>query len=154
MALKGWKFRDLTEMNLFLSGGLLAGSRLGADLQSTNQVVGLTGKTLIFTAPAAVTVTFTAGANPNYHTLQEVRAQIVAAVGALSPFFYDNRLALVETTPTSGVAVTNAGTANAILGFSNTSAGRVYNPAGGAAPAFVQAYTTPDNQHCVITRES
>lgn len=158
MALRTREFNTLKEAELFFQGAIRGGKQIA---NASGLVYNLHDKTLIFTSPASVTVTFdedTGDANSNGLgnglTPQQIRNQIVAAVAALSPFFLDKVLNLVETTPTSGVAITEAGTANKLLGFSGATAttGTIINPPGGGAPALVslQPKSNFDGYYAVI----
>lgn len=158
MALRTREFNTLKEAELFFQGAIRGGKKL---VDGSGRVFNLHDKTLIFTAPAAVTVTFdedTGDAKSNGLgeglTLKQIRNQIVDGVAALSPFFLDQILNLVETTPTNGVAITAAGTANKLLGFSGASAtvGTIINAPGGGAPALVslQPKSNFDGYYAVI----
>lgn len=175
---KFYKFRRIEDVLNFLNGGIVGGSTnrgtFGGSVPAGNMngIAGLVGKTLIFTSPAAVTVTFadasgvggsahSPGTNPDKNTLmfKDIAAQIVAALATvrvgLTP---DQQLLIIETTPSSGVAISDAGTANSLLGFDTNAAtvGKVYPPAavaGGATPCWVWSYSGNDNMHDVYTWE-
>jgi hypothetical protein len=174
------KFLRLDDLQFFLNGGIVGGTfnksqgggspaPLGIGLN------GLVGKTVVFTSPSAVTVTFglssgtyggvpgsnvPPGTNPDPNTLifQDIKAQIQAAIPAvLVAADADGHLVFVEVTPASGVALSNTGTANGILGFSSTGAdvGKFYSPAAVSVtpPCWVWAYSGNDNQHTIFTWE-
>jgi hypothetical protein len=172
---KIYKFSDITQAQYFLNGAIFGGNVVpgsGSAAQgfggNPNNVgvgiSGLVGKTLIFTSPAAGTVTFTASSvsgNPDPNSLQpsDIKAQIEAVATGVRVSFWGGRLVIQEVTPTSGVAITSAGTANGILGFdtNQASTGKIYAPpgvSGGAvAPCWTWAYSTNDNGHVVYTLE-
>lgn len=142
MAFKIYKFRDCYEMELHLNGGAMAG-----DLR--NGVPGLEGLTLIFTAPAAGTVTFGAPANGHAHTGAEVIAQInAAAIAGLSASQKDGRLVLKAA---SGSLAVSGGTGLAKLGLSAGTLAKVYAAPGGAAPAYVESFADAQTFHLVVT---
>lgn len=154
-AFKTYKFRDLAEMEYFLNGGILSGKNPAAGYS------GIVGKTLVFSQPSATTVTFTttnSQVDPSALTFAEVRTQIQAALAAVKVKQKDGKLLLIEASPSNGVTVTSAGTANAILGFDkgNSTVGRVYKYPDGvtaaATPHWVQAYAV-DGYHVLVVRE-
>jgi hypothetical protein len=147
------KFSSTEDVNFFLAGGITGGSLMKA-------VPGLVGRTLIFTKPSAATVTFVAGADTTGQTLSplEIQTQIQAAIATVRAgrVGYDGHLSLMELNPTSGVAISAAGTANALLGFSSSAetAGKLVAPPGGSVPALVTMYFDPvSNSHAVVTQE-
>lgn len=146
MALRVRKFTNLEELNLFLRGGLIGGTRLV-------QVYDIGGKTLKFTSPSVTTVTFTA---PNgFLTLKEIFTQIKAQMATVNPGQIDGRLTLIEATPTSGVALAADGTGHVLLGFPEAIVtGRVHTAPGGTAPSAEIMYHTNDGQHCLLVKES
>jgi len=169
---KLYKFRRIEEVTAFLNGGIVGGSVNRAQGGGTPGGLGagindLVGKTLIFTAPSAVTVTFAmaasasgSGTNPDPYTLlfKDIKGQIEAAIPTvlvvLDP---EQRLVLLEKTPASGVAVSAAGTANTQLGFDADMAtvGKFYKPTGISTtpPCWTWAYTGNDNMHNIFTWE-
>jgi hypothetical protein len=162
-----YKFRELDEIDLFLSGGVVGGdvSSWGSAIAAGGAVLKdapvLAGLTLIFTQPAAHTVTFVAGAD-TFGRLQfsELKAQIEAVMTTVVVRMLEGKLVIVESTPTNGVTITKSGTANKALGFDQTKAdtvGKVYGSPYAAAPAvppyFLMAYSTNDNMHVVYTFE-
>lgn len=162
-ATKIYKFPDIVEMQYFLNGAIKC-SPFPKNHQGPSGFYGLIGKTLIFTSPAAGTVTFSAAADqadidPNILQLQDIKAQVQAVMTGVVVTTVNGRLTFVEATPTSGVAITSAGTANSILGFdsANATVGKVYAAPGSAspavAPAWVWAYSINENSHTVFTLE-
>jgi hypothetical protein len=169
---KIYKFKDIVEAQHFLNGGLLgarvvpmsgsAPAGLGGSPNNLGLgIAGLVGKTLIFVSPGTPTVTFTASAaagnpDPNTLMLSDLKTQIEAANAAVKVLAIDGRLALIEVTPTGGVAINKTGTANALLGFDSAvnTVGKVYAPPPSATPpAWTWAYTTNDNGHTIYTLE-
>lgn len=134
MALRIREFTTLQEAQFFLRGGVRGGKPLAG------RVYNIVGRTLIFSSPSSVTVTFVAGADSSGLTVREIQDQIVAAIAAVKPGLMDKGLALEEVTPASGVAITGAGTANPLFGFKTGAAtvGTVINPPGGAQPALTE----------------
>lgn len=157
------KFTEIIEVETFLNGGLIFGdlekSSVGAGAsQLAAGIDGLVGKTLKFTSPSAVTVTFTASAhaNPSVLLAKDIIAQIEAAIATVKVTTFGRRLVLVEVTPSSGVAVAGDGTANALLGIGVAAlAGKVYAaPPSAVAPCWTWATVDPSNgQHVIYTFE-
>lgn len=160
------KFRELDELDLFLSGAVIAGDAsgwgkaiaTGGNALNMNPV--LAGLTLVFTSPASHTVTFAAGADPAGRLqFSEFKAQVQAVMTTLNVRQFQGRIVFVESTPTSGVSISAAGTANTALGIDTAAAstGTVYgSPFAGTpptAPYFLQAYSTNDNMHVLYTFE-
>lgn len=150
------KYRDIREMQHFLQGGVLGGRAIQTG--QTHGFLPIVGQTLIFSTPVA-TCTFTAGANPQGLTAPEIVAQIEAAVPTVRAFWLNGCLALILATPASPAIVVNkTGTSNGFFGFSNgvsgsVTPGKFVNNFGGAAPAYLTSYPTPDNSHVVLTWE-
>jgi len=122
------------DANLFLQGGI----RFPLPYKGNELLYGLHGKTLIFTAPA-VTVTF-ADASGSGLRIAEVMAQIIAdSVDVLRCSLRDGILYVKQTTPTAGVVLGSAGTANAYFSIASgiVLTGTFYNPPDGAAPRLV-----------------
>jgi len=147
---KVYKFADIQKLEQFLNGGL----RAGADPRKGFS--GLVGKTLIFTLPAAVTVTFTQGAEKfNFLTFPEVKAQIEAAVGAPKVLQDGDSMVFIESSPSAGVSITG-GTGLDVLGLKGTETSKVYSFPDGAAAAVVPPWVhtyTDGAFHILITRE-
>ena len=158
--IKFHKFPSLFAAEHHMNGGISAGLDLRTSYGLPEHGPGfynLVGKTLIFTQPTPVTVTFVAGSIPGFLKLAEVLAQIRAAVAGTTVSIPEGgRLHIVETTPTNGVSITGAGTANSILGFSTGSAttGRVYGADPTVEPAILNAYeSAKEGSHIVVTVE-
>jgi hypothetical protein len=152
-AFKVRKFRDPEALERFLHGGVQGGASL------LGGVPGLEGKTLIFNKPVVETVTFIAGTVPGKHTVAEIIDQIEAGTtgvvaGVLGP---DANLTLVEGSPSAGVTIDTAGTANALLGFSSDAdtAGTAYPPSATyVAPCYVAfTHDAPSNSLILLTWE-
>jgi hypothetical protein len=152
---KFYKFAEYDSMQYFLNGGITAGR------DPRKGYTGIVGKTLVFTQPVGVTVTFVAGASaqvdPTGLSFAEVAAQIKAAIAGVEVLQIGDQLVLIETTPSTGVTITNAGTANVILGFnSGGNVGKVFKYPDGVNPAvvphWVQAYSL-NGYHVLVVRE-
>jgi hypothetical protein len=145
------KFTSLAALELFLNGAII-----GADV--TRGIMGLVGEKLTFTQPAG-TVTFVRGAGPEPDVLllKDLKAQIEGALPALLVTSLDGRLALVEKTPASGVALAAAAqAAKALLGFdaAGPAQGKVHRPLGVAGPPpFVTRAYAAASVHVVHTWE-
>lgn len=173
---KLYKFRRIDDVQYFLNGAIFGGAVNRGLGNQTNGLSGLVGTTLIFTSPSAVTVTFIESNNPGptppagsayppgtnadpYSLLfKDIKGQIQAAIpGVLVLLDAEQNLLLVEATPSAGVAVTAAGTANTILGFDtkNASVGRLYKPSivSNSPPCWTWAYSGNDNMHNIYTWE-
>jgi len=136
--LKILQFSALQEAEHVINGGIIGGREL---VVIEGKVYGLDGKTLIFTTPAG-TVTFSDKVGAG-HTLAEVIAEIKAVHAGLQPKFVKKSLWVIETTPTNGVVITGAGTANPVFGFGAvTVTGTVYDVPGGTPPRLIS-----DNFH-------
>jgi len=131
---------SLREIEHIINGGICGGVKL---VDGGGRVHGLHGKTLIFTTPLA-TATFS---DPNGVglTYKQVNEQL-QDTGSPGPFplagilakFVDRSLWLIETTPTNGIVMTGAGTANPIFGFGDaTLTGVAYAAPDGSAPKLV-----------------
>lgn len=167
-SVKYYKFRELDEIDLFLSGAVFGtdlsawGKAIAAGGDTLKPAPALVGLTLIFTEPTAATVTFTAGAD-TFGRLQfsELKAQIEGAVAGTLVRQFEGRLVIVESSPNHGVTITKSGTANQALGFDKTNAdtvGKVYGSPYAATPPtppyFMMGYSVNDNMHVVITYEA
>jgi hypothetical protein len=132
------------EMSVFLHGGLVGGVKIGQAF--------VHNLTLVFTQPAAVTVTFNAGAAQAPLTLSQIIAQINGTVGLAGVArAFDGRLHLEEQTPTNGVAIANTSTAGPLLGFGDDGqTGAVINPFDGVAPRLLQLTTSPSLRSAYI----
>jgi len=157
------KFGSITELNFFLSGAIFGSVKISGWGQSIKSGTGivqappLVGKTLIFTTPAK-TVTFVAGADPAGRlTPGEIKTQIESG-GGVTVAFFDDRLVLLEATPSTGLVLNKTGTANTLFGFdvANPVSGKVYGTPFGSAPTPPYAgfgYSTNDNTHVVYLWE-
>lgn len=152
MGLKVYKFRDIVEMEAFLRGGLVGG------VDVSGGVVELVGKVLTFTAPAGAVTFVTASRYNDMLLLKDIKTQVETAlgVGNIKVFSIAGKIAFVH--PTSASAISFSGNdepAKRLLGFdqNNSATGRAYSEAGGASPAFVQAYACADNSHVLVTNE-
>lgn len=147
---KTYKFADILKLQQFLNGGLHTGSdpRKGFD--------GIVGKTLVFTQPAAATVTFAAGsAKYNFLTFSEVKSQVEAAVAGIEVLQDGAELVFIETSPTNGVSITG-GTAASLMGIKPNETSKVFKYPDGASAATVPHWVTTypvDGYHVLITRE-
>jgi hypothetical protein len=151
-AFKVRKFRDVTELEFFLNGGVYGGSG------TMGGVTGLVGKDLLFTSPSATTCTFVAGADPLTLTFAEIKTQIEAAMTTLKviPVGPNGCLGLIEKTPSSGVALkADAALTKQLLGFPYDKAvvGKVYL-IGSTAPCVLNIYNdVQSNSHVLVTWE-
>lgn len=169
------KFTEVFEAETFLNGGVLGGKVEGARDGGTPAnlgvgIDGLVGKTLKFSSPSAVTVTFVAatgvggsaeagvGTNPNAQVLlfKDIKLQVEAAMASMRVHNMGGRLVFIEATPTSGVVIDHTGTASRLLGFDQAvdTVGKLYNaPPSTTVPCWTWAYVDGNNMHCIYTRE-
>lgn len=156
MTIRIKEFPDLFTVETFLNGGIRGGRQV---VNASGLLRNLHGKTLIFTAPAAVTVTFdeAAGEAGLYGGLTpaEVAGQITSALAGVEASFRDKVLTLVEAAPASGVSLAAAGTANQHFGFSGATpaSGTVYNIPSGAAPKFISVAAKPTGDGYLVIVE-
>lgn len=147
---KLYKFRDISLMERHLRGAVLGGR------DPVLGFPGVVGKTLIFSSPAVVTVTLSAGASGDGLTFQELKTKIEAAVATVEVLALDKQLCIVEKTPSSGVAF-SGGTALKDIGFDPAGAtGKVYSYPDGVAPAAAPHYVTAypmEGHHVLLVRE-
>ena len=148
------KFSSIDELELFLQGAVLGSKPVPA------WYPGIVGKTLIFSKPSAVTVTFVTANNqidPTSLTFAAVKAQIESAfANAVIVGQRNSVLFIRQTTPVSGGGVNiTGGTGRNELGLSEsaTHVGQVYDVPGGIAPTLVQTYAWTDGSHVLITQE-
>jgi len=170
------KFTEVFELETFLNGGLILGQiggAAGSPASLLNGIYGLVGKTLKFTSPSGVTVTFAASSgtggsadpakavdarnpDPSVLVLADIKAQIEAAIATVRVSSYKGRLVLIEVTPTSGIALDKTGTANALLGVDaavNT-VGKIYAPPPSATPPCWTWHSIDgSNSHTILTLE-
>lgn len=168
------KFRRIDDVLNFLNGGIVGGpvnKVTGGSSSPIAGVSGLVGKTLIFSSPSAATVTFAVssgaggsanppGTNPDPYTLlfKDIKAQIEAVLATVHcTTNAEGQLVITEVTPSAGVAVTGAGTANTLLGFDSAQAtsGKLYSPVevSNTAPCWVWAESGNDNMTSIFTWE-
>ncbi len=148
------KFRDITELELFLQGAVI-GKQVG------EYIPNIVGKTLVFTQPTNTTFTFVAGTDvvktdSKGLSRKEVKAQLEAGVAGLTVKFLEGRLVLIQTSPTAGQGVNiNGGSARDEIGLAEnaTTTGTVYNDPAGAAPKVVTIYSGNDTNHILVTSE-
>lgn len=173
---KLYKFRRIDDVLPFLNGAVVGGSVNRAQGGGTQAnlgagINGLVGKTLKFTLPGVATVTFVKsdtpggsadppGTNPDPYTLlyKDIKKQIEAALATVVVLLdADQRLVIMEVTPSGGVTIDKTGTANSLLGFDDVedAVGKVYKPAvvSAAPPCWTWAYSGNDNMHNVYTWE-
>jgi hypothetical protein len=138
------------DLEHFLQGGIVGAGVVG------KLFYGLHGKTLNFTAPIGV-VAFAApgGSAQSPLTIQDVKAQIEAAIATLLVTFKDGHIRIGMATPSAGVVLSGAGTANAILGFGTTTptTGTFFNKPAGGVPEFVMANPLDQGRWQVVTWE-
>jgi len=144
------KINGLEELNTFLRGGILGGKKFEG-----SALYGLHGLTLVFTSPAASTVTFATPGSSSQEalSLKDVVAQINAVVAGIARM-HDGRLLLQHSS--TKITITGASTALTALGFDATGVtGTVYAAPGGAAPALVSASNNGPNMNAylVVTNE-
>ncbi len=151
------KFATVIELEHFLQGGVV-----GGEVPRDNRYYGLIGLDLVFTAPAAFTVTFVAGAAGAQGGLsfKEVHDQIEAVNAGIRVLQLSSpaRIAIRQKVPATGAGggVSFTGTARAALGFgaNNTIVGKVYGPPFGTPTApYVVALSSDANQHVIVTEE-
>lgn len=143
------EFQTAWAVEMHLQGGVPVNPREGA------LISGVVGKTLIFSKPVAATCTFVAGTNqidPTALSIQEIKAQLEAAIAGLKMKNHDKQFFLVESSPTFGNGVTiTGGTAREFFGFSGILSGVVYQASGGA-PQWLSSYGGM-NSHVLVTLE-
>lgn len=145
------RFSSLQNVNLVLRGGVYASKTLDLD---KGKLFGLHNLTITLTSPGAATVTFS---DPNDEglDLKAVAAAIAAQAAGVSAGFSREgtqfRLFLVESSPSSGVAI-SGGTALPVFGLPVTS-GAVYNAPGGASPSLVSVGDN-DGFFTLVTNEA
>jgi len=126
------QFGDLRRFDFVVNGGIAGGKKV---TNANGKVLGLHGKTLIFTTPGG-TATFSDAGGTGLSPA-DIIAEIVGSGGlsGLQPSFIDGYLNVIEATPSAGVVLAGTGTANASFGFGKAAVtGLVYNPYDGAAP--------------------
>jgi hypothetical protein len=154
MTIRIYKFRDITEMEHFLNGGILGGPSCPV-FDGQPGIPGLVGQTLTFTAPAGA-VTFVAGQFGDYLRFLDIKSQIEAVLTTLSVVSVNGNVGFVAKNASYGVALSgNTEIAKAILGFAydKAAAGKVYGADPATAPAMVEAYAANDGSHTVFCVE-
>lgn len=157
-------FQDLTELNVFLQGGVIGGRSLRSAVSSAGDpsvnegIYRLDGKTLIFNSPASETVTFasTNAIQQEPMTLQQVKTQIEAqTTGVVVRWTKGGRLLLIEVTPASSVTIDEAGTANSLLGFdtSGDTVGAFVNSDGSTSPFIISLVSDDRNGKLLLVLE-
>lgn len=128
MAIDVIKFSSFDHFRILMRGGIITGNNINSNLG---------GLTLTFAVPSFA-VTFSASGL----SLKQIKEEIeTASAGALTVLFFDkDQLAFVETTPSTGVRITDASLARARLGLpqSGTLQGKVFSKPGGTAPSLIQ----------------
>lgn len=152
------KFRELEEVDTFLSGGVISGADI---IKGDGGVYGLylVGLTLKFAQPSAVTVTFVASVDPlnpdpTRLTFKDIKAQIETAIVAVTVKQFNRRLLLIEATPTNGITIDKTGTATRLLGFdaNHNTVGIKYGAISTTAPCLQTSYAVGDT-HVITTWE-
>jgi hypothetical protein len=163
---KVYKFATINEINLFCSGAIF-----GIDVSKWGQNIAtggggkdiapvLVGHTLIFSGPGPTgTVTFTAGTDPQGRlTLAQIKSQVQATIPTLLVSTFAGKLVFSEVTPTNGVTLAAAGTANSALGFDsgNATVGKFLSTPFGATPTtpyVMFGYDDNSGMHVLYTWE-
>lgn len=151
-----YKKTDIYDLQNFLNGAILGVAF------PINGFGGLVGTTLNFTSPAVATVTFTPSVlstNPDATRLflSDIAAQVRAILPTLNTIAQGGRIGFIEASPTAGVALASTGTANLVLGFSDTenTVGLFYEPPDSAAvPRWTWSSSVNENNHLVATYEA
>lgn len=98
---KVYKFREIGELNDFLSGGIVGGDVARVSDQQPG-LPNLVGKTVTFTKPVG-SCTFTVGSvYPDYLLPKDIKAQLEAAIPGLLVKFFGPKIVFVESTPSTG----------------------------------------------------
>lgn len=139
------KFRDISELEVFLNGAIFGRSIVGV-----GQEFDLAGKTLTFTSPVAV-VTFTAPAGKETLSYGDVKSQIETGNIHVKVCIVGGHLAIVEKTPTNGVAVADAAEpAQAILGIGRGATGALVLDQMSATPPRLENTYAMDGEHIAV----
>lgn len=130
--LRIFRFGDTDSTEHFLNGGICGGRQLPG-----GKILGLHGLTLIFNTPSA-TVTFSDPTGVGL-SVQDIATQITTVASTLKVGYYNGYMRIIEISPSGGVVLDSAGTANTIFGFSAAAdtTGTVYAPPDGDAPRLV-----------------
>ncbi len=150
MSIEAHIFPEPSDFRHFLNGGISGGK-----LRPQNGLIfGLHSLTLVFNTPAG-TVTFDDPTGRGI-TLKDISEEIESDVATVRAFWKDQRLHLIEATPSTGLNLDLTGTANNALGFTKAvdSVGKVFAAPGAAAPALISVVFNPaHNSYTVITEE-
>lgn len=144
------KFGSMEEAELFLRGSVASGP-IKTAAPSDTTVYGLNGLTLIFTNPSH-TVTFSDTSMAGL-SLSAIVAQITAVLGGSAnvKISTDRRIIITETSPTTGVVLSNTSTALAKLGFDPAGvSGKVYAPPSGVAPRWLDINTFGPSESLIM----
>lgn len=101
----------VTELDVFLNGGIITGNRLAQTAVEQGKVQGLHNKTLIVDA---ATITFSDPTEAGL-TLLQIATQVRTALSGYIVRWLDGRLIIVN--PSAALTLGGAGTANAIFGM-------------------------------------
>jgi len=147
------KFGSYNDANLLLRGDILSGP-LGnaAPVVSPTLLLGLHGKTLIFTTPAT-TVTFSDATQAGL-SISAIALQIQTALTASHVVSAQERRLRIEKATPGVIVLSGTGTANALLGFGNTTTTTVkYAAPDGVAPRFISMVQADGQAFLVVTEE-
>ena len=136
-SLKITRCKNEFEANILLRGGI----RLPLPYKGNERIYGLHNLTLIFTAPAK-TITFSDASGAGL-LIKEILAAINNG-NVLKATIRDSVLFVVQPTPSAGVVLGAAGTANQIMGIKAgvVVTGTFYNAPTGAAPRLISFQDT------------
>lgn len=177
---KIYKWATIDQLTAFLNGAVFSskgtptvGGGGGGSIAPQLPVgwSGLVGKTLTLAAPGPTgSCTFVAsntgtgsgvapGTNPDPYTLllKDIKAQIEAAITGVTVSMATGVLQIIETTPSKGVTVSSAGSANSALGFDTNAntVGKLYTPVeiSATAPCWVWSDTDNNGQNIIYCWE-
>jgi len=146
------KFRDITEVQNFLNGGLL-----GTNV--SKGVVGLVGLQLTFTSPVGV-VTFAPGAGPDPSVLsfKDIKTQVEAAVAGVRVYQIGGQIAFIDKADpiATPIALAAGDDAKKLFGFPTDGpvAGRIINDANSVVPPRFEWWNnTNDGVHAIMVWE-
>lgn len=153
---KIYKFKDIQDAQAFLNGALFGSpvfqnQRVPILRDIVGKTVNINGTLVTFVAAAVAP-----DGDASALLFKDVKTQVEAALATVRLFMSEGRVGIVQTTPTTGVTITDVGTANDILGFDATgsSVAKVYTPSGitAVAPCWV-ACECMDATHIIYTWE-
>ena len=147
------KIGSYSDANLLLRGDILSGP-LGeaAPVVSPMLLRGLHGKTLVFTTPAT-TVTFSDATQAGL-SISAIALQIQTALTASHVVSAQERRLRIEKATPGVIVLSGTGTANAQLGFGNTTITTVkYAAPDGAAPRLISMVQADGQAFLVVTEE-